>query len=214
MFNLLKKDFILLSGVSIFIVICAYIDSVIGFILPKANNINIAYTFGIIGIVFILIVSCIEHDGRDKSQVILNSFPIKRSDIVKEKYIILIVFILISSILFFLLTNIIKVVSHKTDGRAIGILDIIVAIDILLIFYSIYFPLFFKFDSNNVFNSILFILVLIAPKILVKVFDRRILDMVESLNSYKVSIVILIFSIAIYCISLQVSKHIYLKREF
>lgn len=68
------------------------------------------------------------------------------------------------------------------------------------------------------FNLILWILVFAGPNILVKIIEgletRGLLDKIANLNLKQINLYTLMFSIVIYYISLQISKHIYLKREF
>lgn len=68
------------------------------------------------------------------------------------------------------------------------------------------------------FNLILWILVFAGPNILVKIIEgletRGLLDKIANLNLKQINLYTLMFSIVIYYISFQISKHIYLKREF
>lgn len=168
-------------------------------------------------LVFISVIYSTGYDD-NKSEVILNSFPIDRKDIVRGKYVTLIIFILINCVLIFSFTNIMKIVGYKTDGRAANFLDIIVAINVILIFFSIYYLLYFKLGDLKMFNLILWILVFAGPNILVKIIEgletRGLLDKIANLNLKQINLYTLMFSIVIYYISLQISKHIYLKREF
>lgn len=219
MFNLLKKDFILSLKVNIIIIIFICFLSKVGlFSMDNALAVNPIYIFCLVMMVFILMNYCIGYDDKKGIQVILNSLPIKRSDFVKAKYIILVVFILVNSIVFLLFTNIIKVICNNAEGSAINILDIIISIDILLIFYSIYYLLYFRLDDSRRFNSILWMLIMILPNIIVTKFNvprvENILANVEISNLYRTNIFILIFSIVIYYISFLLSKYIYSKREF
>lgn len=218
MFNLVKKDLKLSIKINIFAVVYALFISVMGVLLPNYAPVNVMYISGIIMLVFISVIYSTGYDDNNKSEVILNSFPIDRKDIVRGKYVTLIIFILISCVFIFLFTNTIKGLGFNPEGRVANIWDIIVAINVILIFYSIYYLLYFKLGDLKMFNSILWILVFAGPNILVKVIKRLetkdLLDKIANLNLKQINLYTLMFSIVIYYISLQISKHIYLKREF
>lgn len=218
MFNLVKKDLKLSTKINIFAVAYAMFISVMGMNVPVDLPVNIMYILGIITFVFVSVIYSIGYDDKNKSEVVLNSFPIDRKDIVRGKYVTLLIFIFISCISVFLLTNIIKGLGVKPDGRPADIWDIVAAMSLLLVFYSIYYPLYFKLGDLRMFNSILWMLVFVGPTILAKLGKRFVTEdlmiKLSSLNLGQISLLIFIFSIAMYFISLQISKKIYMTREF
>ena len=218
MFNLVKKDLKLATKINIFAVFYALFISAMGMSLSNFPPVNAMYILGIIMLVFISVIYSNGYDDKNKSEVVLNSFPIDRKDIVRGKYVTLIIFILISCIFTFLFTNVIKVLGLKSEGMAANIWDIIVAISILLIFYSIYYPMYFKLGDLRMFNSILWMLVFVGPTILAKIGKRFVTEdlitKLSSLNLKQIGILVFIFSIVMYVISLQISKKLYMTREF
>lgn len=218
MFNLVKKDLKLSTKINIFAVAYAMFISVMGMNVPVDLPVNIMYILGIINFVFVSVIYSIGYDDKNKSEVVLNSFPIDRKDIVIGKYVALLIFIFISCISVFLLTNIIKGLGVKPDGRPADIWDIVAAMSLLLVFYSIYYPLYFKLGDLRMFNSILWMLVFVGPTILGKIGrkleSKGLLKGMASLNIRQITLFAFIFSILIYYISLQISKKIYMTREF
>ncbi|HHV25567.1 MAG TPA: ABC-2 transporter permease [Tissierellia bacterium] len=218
MFNLVKKDLKLATKVNIFAVFYALFISAMGMSLPDFPPANAMYILGIIMIVFITVIYSNGYDDKNKSEVFLNSLPIDKVDIVIGKYVTLIIFILISCIFTFLFTNTIKVLGLTSDGRPVGIWDIVVAMSVLLVFYSIYYPFYFKLGDLRMFNSILFMFIFIGPTILGKIGKRFItkdlITKLASLNLKQISLLIFIFTIVMYFISLQISKKLYMTREF
>lgn len=218
MFNLVKKDLKLSTKINIFGVAYAMFISAMGMNLPVDLPVNIMYILGIINFVFVSVIYSIGYDDKNKSEVVLNSFPIDRKDIVRGKYVTLLIFIFISCISVFLLTNIIKGLGVKPDGRPADIWDIVAAMSLLLVFYSIYYPLYFKLGDLRMFNSILWMLVFVGPTILGKIGrkleSKGLLKGMASLNIRQITLFAFIFSILIYYISLQISKKIYMTREF
>lgn len=218
MFNLVKKDLKLSTKINIFAVAYAMFISAMGMNVPVDLPVNIMYILGIITFVFVSVIYSIGYDDKNKSEVVLNSFPIDRKDIVRGKYVTLLIFIFISCISVFLLTNIIKGLGLKPGGRPADMWDIVAAMSLLLVFYSIYYPLYFKLGDLRMFNSILWMLVFVGPTILTKLGKRFVTEdlmtKLSSLNLGQISLLIFIFSIAMYFISLQISKKIYMTREF
>ncbi len=59
--------------------------------MPDHPVANILYVLGMVILIFISVIYTNGYDDKYKSEIILNSFPIDRRDIVKGKYITLIV---------------------------------------------------------------------------------------------------------------------------
>ncbi|WP_416197145.1 MAG: ABC-2 family transporter protein [Sporanaerobacter sp.] len=217
MFNLVKKDLKLSTKINIFAVVYAMFISAMGMNLPVDLPVNIMYILGIINFVFVSVIYSIGYDDKNKSEVVLNSFPIDRVDIVRGKYVTLIIFILIS-VFTLLFTNAIEALGLKSAGRPADIWDIVAAMSLLLVFYSIYYPLYFKLGDLRMFNSILWMLVFVGPTILGKIGrkleSKGLLKGMASLNIRQITLFAFIFSILIYYISLQISKKLYMTREF
>jgi len=218
MFNLVKKDLKLATKINIFAVIYALFISAMGMSLPNFPPVNAMYILGIIMLVFISVIYSNGYDDKNKSEVVLNSLPIDRKDIVRGKYVTLIIFILISCIFTFVFTNAIKGLGIKPDGKPADILDIVVAMSLLLVFYSIYYPFYFKLGDLRMFNAILWLFVFIGPTILGKIgkkfVTKNLITKLASLNLRQIGLLVFIFSIVIYFISLQISKRLYMTREF
>lgn len=219
MINLVKKDLKLSTKINVFALIYAIFIAVMGIQLSSNPAVNMLYVLAIIMLVFVSVIYSNGYDDKYKSEIVLNSFPIDRRDIVRGKYLTLIIFILTSCILIFLFTNIAKLIGFGRNGRSANILDLAVAINILLIFYSIYYPFYFKLGEGiRTFNVVMWVLVFVGPNILKKVgkalVEKEFFIKIASLDLNKISLCFLIFGVVIYYISLQVSKRIYMNREF
>ena len=219
MINLVKKDLKLSTKINVFAFIYAISIAAMGIPLSSHPAVNILYALAIIMLVFVSVIYTNGYDDRYKSEIVLNSFPIDRRDIVRGKYLILIIFILTSCILIFLFTNIINVIYFHENRSGANIFDIIFAINVLLIFYSIYYPFYFKLGEGlRTFNVVMWVLVFVGPSILKKVgnalVEKEFFIKIASLDLNKISLCFLIFGVVVYYISLQLSKIIYMNREF
>lgn len=219
MIGLIKKDLILSIKVNIFAVIYALFISATGLIRDNLLIANLFYVLGIIILTFIMVIYTNGFDDKYKTQVVLNSFPIDRRNIVRSKYIILIIFILISSGVIIALTNILPMLLSVGSRAIANIHAIIFASNILLLFYSIYYPFYFKIGEGlRSFNAMLWMFLMLGPALIGRLFKALdawgLLGKLMNMDLEKINLYILGIILVIYYISLQISKKIYMKREF
>ncbi len=219
MIGLIKKDLILSIKVNIFAVIYALFISATGLIRDNLLIANLFYVLGIIILTFIMVIYTNGFDDKYKTQVVLNSFPIDRRNIVRSKYIILIIFILISSGVIIALTNILPMLLSVGSRAIANIHAIIFASNILLLFYSIYYPFYFKIGEGlRSFNAMLWMFLMLGPALIGRLFKALdawgLLGKLMNMDLEKINLYILGIILVIYYISLQISKNIYMKREF
>ncbi len=219
MIGLIKKDLKLSIKINLIAVIYVLFISVNGLLSKDLLVGNIIYVLSIIIFTFVVVIYVNGFDDKYKSEVILNSFPLDRRNIVRSKYITLIIFILISSAVIVALTNVLPMILN-IDGRAsANIHTVIIAANVLLLFYSIYYPIYFKVGEGlRTFNTILWLLLVIGPNLLVKALktldQRKLLEILAHIDLDKINLYLLGISLIIYYLSLQISKKIYVKKEF
>jgi len=219
MIGLIKKDLKLSIKINLIAVIYVLFISVNGLLSKDLLIGNIIYVLSIIIFTFVVVIYVNGFDDKYKSEVILNSFPLDRRNIVRSKYITLIIFILISSAVIVALTNVLPMILN-IDGRAsANIHSVIIAANVLLLFYSIYYPIYFKVGEGlRTFNTILWLLLVIGPNLLVKALktldQRKLLEILAHIDLDKINLYLLGISLIIYYLSLQISKKIYVKKEF
>lgn len=219
MISLIKKDLKLSVKVNIFAVIYALFISATGLISDNLILSNLLYVLGIVILTFVSVIFTNGYDDKYKSEVVLNSFPIDRRSIVRGKYITLIVFVTISSGAIILFTNILPMFNIIDSIGSANMHTAILAASIILLFYSIYYPFYFKIGEGlKTFNSVLWILLMIGPAMIgrgFKALDQRgLLDKLMNIDLGTINLYLLGISLIIYYISLQISKGIYMRREF
>jgi len=219
MINLIKKDLKLSIKVNIFAVIYALFISATGLIAGNSIAANLLYIIGIVILTFIAVIFTNGYDDKNRSEVVFNSLPLDRRNIVRGKYISLLIFLLISSGAVILFTNILSIFEILDGGDSAGIQSAILAANIVLLFYSIYYPFYFKVGGGlRTFNAVLWIVLMIGPSMLgkgLKALDERgLLDRLMKIDLNTINLYLLVISIVIYYISLQISKRIYMRREF
>lgn len=220
MFKLALKDIKLSTKFMGIIII--YILTISSSILSSMDELFVSITYIVLMVmgIFMLVIYTNGHDTRNKTEIIINSFPINRSDIVRGKYLTLILYTIIICSILFLTSNILKELFTKFQGsKSITMGNIIIVTNIVLLFYSIYYPIYFKAGEDmRTFNYILWFLVIVSPSLVKKLVEwiikNDMLDEILSIDLNKINISILIVLIIIFYISLQISKKIYKQREF
>lgn len=223
MFNLVIKDLKLSRNISIFTIAFALFISVMGvkasmnFEADNSLPVNMIYSLMMIMLVFMSNIYVSGYDDKNKAYIAFNSFPLDRREIVRAKYLFLLVCIIINCFSIIIFTNIVRRILG--GGIVSTVWDFIAAMNVSLIFFSIYYPFYFKIEEGMmVINQIIWILVTVGPSLLGKIANRlegtKVLDWILSLNMRQINLYISIFAFAMYFVSLQISKMMYLEREF
>lgn len=173
---------------------------------------------------YLLVSNAVNYDEKNKSEIVLNSLPLKRDDIVIAKYISIFVFTIMGFIYSILIGFIFKGTGFSTFNNSISLLDIVLVFISVCIFSSIFFPMYFRFGATKMklFNLLLCMLFILVPltsisyaikypnNILVQKFTCLI-NNVPSLIQYLLTLVI---GLIILLISLVISLGIYKNKEF
>lgn len=95
-----------------------------------------------------LIVVASKSDEKNNNGRMLASFPLRRRDIVTSKYIGVLMFMAIAFLLTLLWRTLASVVLPTEQLPWFSPKSVLMTIAVLVIFYSIYFPMFFAFGSR------------------------------------------------------------------
>lgn len=219
MFNLIKKDFILSRKINIFVVVYALFIAAMGLVMPDPLVSTFLYTLGMLTLIFITVIYTNGYDDKYKSEIVLNSLPIDKENIVRAKYMTLILFIIMSCSAVLIFTNIILKLGVVSIGKGASIWNVIFATNISLIFYSIYYPIYFKVGEGlKSFNTILWVLMVIGPSVLDKLMKglntTGYLEKIIAIDINRINIYVLIISLFMFYMSMKISEKIYRTREF
>src|SRR5699024_8767532 len=204
------------------VIITAYIMILVSSILPSMDEIftGITYTMLMVMGIFMLVIYTNGYDDRNKTEIVINSFPIKKADIVRGKYLTLVLYMIIICGILFLSSNLLRgLFTRFQGGKSATLGNVIVATNITLLFYAIYYPIYFRVGEDIMtFNYILWFLVLASPSLMRKLvnwlIEKGMMDQMLNINLIKANLTILIISIIVFYISLQISKKLYKQREF
>ena len=225
MLNLIKKEF-KVSKSWIFLLFLSIVFSFTIFMSTAAVEItgikfieNVAFSYAVLLIVYVSIVDSSYRDIKNKSEVILNSFPIDRKNIVRGKYIIMILYIIMYSLPMWLTNKIFMPIIYGGESHLEILWSLMIITTISLIFYSIYYPLYFKSeDGLMTFNQTFRIIIILLPSVFGRYMKKipmdRVLYFMERMGNKTTWIFLLVIAFIFYYISLQISKKIYMAKEF
>lgn len=186
-----------------------------------------AYLMSSMGIVFLLIAGAFMYDEKSKGDILINSLPVSRKDIVAARYLSLIVFSVLAIIIASLAGMIIKTAGYIAAPK---IIDIPTALGILLmlcVVYSFYIPIYFKFGyiKSRIVNVVLYVAIFGLSGLISGVqkaiaenpndaLTIKVLYVINSIPSWMIGPILLILTLIIILISMGLSIKFYLKKEF
>lgn len=215
--HLIMKDFRILKTTILISTIVGLLFSYISSRVPTeyGSQIILSYVIIILGYIGLMFVG--QKEIRAKSDIIFNSFPVKRDDIVKAKYVSIILYLLLISGIVYIGSNVFAILASNGTGARLR--EILFVLGLFVLFLSVYLPFeFYNIGKVQVFNSIFYILLILLPNLVRKyvneIVNSKIFRTLMKLDFNTFTMVLLGVSIISYVISLNISKGIYDKKEF
>ena len=203
MFNLIKKDFVIQK-----IQILLFIPFIMFFAI-FADHMSAAFVFLLVG-TYIPLNGYI-YDEQVESNILLNSLPYTRKEIVSAKYVGAIAYMILSitvaSIIFYIF------------GYDYGIRDISIAMGLFFIFTAFTFPLFYILKPGYIGTAVLggfILLAIVIPPIFLFLAEylTAITEFFTSLSTTMIYLSGATISIIIYLTSWRVSQTLYQRKVF
>lgn len=156
---------------------------------------------------FLLLVFYFMDTQSDKTDIIMNSIPIDKRNLVLSKYMILLIIFVISLIYTVSYFWILRLLGFW-NSNFITPKDIIIAFSIYIIHSSLLLPIY-HISPRGLFYSFIYISYLVERRI-----DRS--NVIDSIRLFigKNTLILFLTSLAIMVISILISYHNYNKREF
>lgn len=221
MINLILKD-ILIQKKSLLYALFYGIFALIAF--PSTMTARGAYMFGGISIAYLLIIYSNGYDEKNKSEVILNSLPVRRDSIVTAKYASVLIFFILGVVITGIEGLVITTLNIIPSMRFIAISDVLSVFISVGLMYSVYYPLYFKFGSLKlkIFNIVLYMLFLFVPNIIVTTIEEnpnsnfalKIISVLEKNPIWMLQCFTVIIVMIALIISMEISIKIYRNKEF
>lgn len=216
MINLIKKDILIQKRTLPFL--CIFV--IIFGLNSQINSQGSLYILGVT-IGYILTIGALAYDETYKGNILINSLPLTRKDIVISKYIGIFFFTALSLIFLTFISLIVNIVgSSDLTIRYISFTDIKIITSTVLILSSIMIPLFLKFGTKlgKLFNFIVFFAFFSVSSFVMQNKDDSLVKNVSSFivnnNGVNLTIIGIIILTCIYILSMYFSFKIYNNKDF
>lgn len=183
---------------------------------------GVSYIMGSMAISYLFILGACAYDN--KSEVILNSLPIKRKRIVLAKYLSVFFFVTAAILAIGIIGAVMKGAGLPFPHNYISILDVSGTLVSVILLASLYLPIYFRYGyiKSRVFNVLMFLLFFFAPNLIVEYvkenYDKAIIEkVVNTVNgqpAWVIGISIAAAMIILLFVSYRVAVHVYQNREF
>ena len=209
-----KKSFLFALGYSLFVLI-AFQNEVFA---------ETSYIMGAMATAYMLVLGACAYEEKNNSEVILNSLPLKRADIVRARYLSSFVSVVAAFIIIGVLGALMKGVGLPIPLRYVRTRDVIAVIVSLSLLCSLYFPVYFRYGyiKSRFFNLVMFMLVFFVPSFALSFMKEgstneilnRVVAKMAVVTDWQISVGFVIAALILTAISMRISVFIYLKREF
>lgn len=185
---------------------------------------NVGFVGSVVAIVYLLLNTSLAYDDKNKSEIMLNSLPIKREDIVTAKYVSVLLYLTIGIGFYFISTLLIKLTMLPIQLNIVTAVDIISSMISVILLSSINLPLFFKlgYIKSKMFSFILFFLFFFGAASLAGYLKNNkiigtsglLLDFLYNGSDIQILLFFIIIVFILALVSYGVSIILYKNREF
>jgi len=153
-----KKTVLFTAGYSLFILI----------VFQNPVFSEAAYIMGAVASGYMFILGACAYDEKNRSDIILNSLPVKRSTIVRAKYAGVVVFTAIAFLIIGITGSLMRLAGLPVPLRYPGWPDAVGVFASMVLLASLYFPFVFRYGyiKSRLFNLVLFMLVFFSPALI------------------------------------------------
>ncbi|WP_460412660.1 ABC-2 transporter permease [Paraclostridium bifermentans] len=213
MFNLLKKDFIMIKNFWPFFIMFSILGPIfINYQTRGFDSSFISFIITILFLEFILYGSVSRLEEKNKGCILLTIIPYSRSEIVKSKYLFIGSIFIMTYVLYILAALITPI-----EMNFLSINSILISFLVISIFFGVYIPIQYKYGTEKTkYISSCFVLIspLSLPAIVKWIQSKHIhLNIINRVPNMIKYIILIILSLAILAISIKISINIYSKKD-
>lgn len=217
--QLILKDIRLLGFLNFVIMGVAILFGYIGVAITESFKSSLIYGFTMMVIVYLITVTTNTKEYKAKSDSLILSMPIKKSDIVKSKYIFMIIYIVGALSIIYVSSNLSKILLGDPLGRPLDLIQIAIITSLVIIFLSFNIPFqYYNLGKTQMFNAILYMLIILLPNIMrryeIDLSNNSIVKWILDMDFNRFSMILLGASLVLYFISSLISKGMYERKEF
>lgn len=218
MYNLIIKDILIQKKQVVFSIVY------MAFILIAFQGMGEAMLpMGLVALTYLLSMTSCAYEEKNKSDIMLNSLPIKKTNIVAAKYISVFVYLVMGIISYALFTKIIIMTQIPLKTYPITLEAFIGGFVAVSLMIGIWLPIYFKFGymKMRVVNFVFFFLFFFGASFLAQYFKDKqnrqwvngIIDFLNSQGDITIALIIVAMVIIFLTISYGLSLRFYSKKE-
>lgn len=213
MFNLLKKDFMIIKNFWPFLVIFSIVGPIfITYQIRGFDSSFISFIITIIFLEFILYGSVSRLEEKDKGCILLTTMPYSRLDIVKSKYLFVGSIFIIAYVLYTL-----AVLISPIKMNFLSINSIVISFLVISICFGISIPIQYKYgteETKYISSCLVFLSPFVLTDIVKWIQSKNIdLDIINRAPDLVKHFIIAILTLSILKISIKISIKIYSKKD-
>ena len=218
MLNLIIKDILIQKKQFIFALLY------FGFLIFAFQSFGqVMFSAGIVAFIFMLSMTSCAHEDKVKSDIMLNSLPIKKANIVLQKYISVYIYFIMGVITYIVFSKLIQILQIPVKTYSLTYEVFITGLIASSFMAGSYFPLYFKFGymKMRIVNFVLFFLIFFGISLLSRYFQggkdfRFLANLVKLWESNELLTIIVsgIIFIMLMLASFSLAVYFYKKREF
>jgi len=184
------------------------------------------YNMGTIAVSYIMLMTAVSFDERNKTDIVFNSLPITRKKIILEKYLLIFVTVFIGLSIMSFLGLVIKFSGIIEVGRLVNINDLLFSLTSVLLLSSVYFPLYLKvgYKYSRYINLFFFLFLFFLPSWLTEFLMhnvdksgplvQQVIETVLAIPTPIIGSTLLVITLLLALISYIISVRIYMNKEF
>ena len=222
MINLVWKDIIILKKT-------LWIAPAYGFLVVFVfNHMNGgALSAATVGVTYLLMIQACARDDKNKSEVMLNSLPLRRRDIVFAKYLSIFPYAALGILSFLLAQSVISLAGIPFTITKLSLVGIVGSLVTMIGMISFYYPVYFKlgFIRSNMVGMFLFFGYFFGVGLigsgLQKVQNPGVRNMIQRFSNWlqpqsdwQIALYLITFALALLAASILLSLKFYSSREF
>lgn len=223
MFNLVWKDFLVLKRVLWY---APFYGIFMAFTLSSLNG--GALTGATVGVTYLLMIQACARDDKNKSEIMLNSLPLRRRDIVLAKYLSVFPYAALGILSFLLGQGIVSVTGIHLPVNSVSWEGIVSALVSMIGMVSLYYPFYFKLGylRSNMVGMIIFLACFFSVVALlghglqsihnpfVENFIQNFGGWLQTQANWQIASYFLVLALIMMAASFQLSLRFYNRREF
>lgn len=218
MYRLIWKDFMIIRRTLWFIPLYAF-----GMAIAFSNSSAGALSASTIGIAYMLLIQANARDEKNKSEIMLNSLPLSRQDVVLAKYLSVFPYVIMGIIFYLLTQGVVSITGIPIPLGRISLEEVIGVLVGVMGMISIYFPIYFKLGylRSNMIATLLFLGFIFFSMALINYglngdynILNELMNQLHAQADWQIAIYLLTFMVIIMSGSILLSLRFYSNREF